>query len=39
VDKNLAKDAKKFVDNLVQPNQPQPQPKPTPEVKKKTEDD
>ena len=39
VDKNLAKDAKKFVDNLVQPNQPQPQPKPTPEVKKKPEDE
>jgi len=30
VDKNLAKDAKNFVDNLVQPNQPPPQPKPTP---------
>jgi RHS repeat-associated protein len=39
VDKNLAKDAEKFVDNLVQPNQPQPQSQPTPEPKKKPEDE
>jgi hypothetical protein len=38
VDKNLAKDAEKFVNNLVQPNQPQPQAQPTPEPKKKPED-
>jgi len=39
VDKNLAKDAEKFVDNLVQPNQPKPQAQPTPEPKKKPEDE
>jgi len=39
VDKNLAKDAEKFVDNLVQPNQPKPQAQPTPEPKKKAEDE
>jgi hypothetical protein len=41
VDKNLAKDAEKFVNNLVQPNQPQPAaaPQPTPEPKKRPEDE
>lgn len=41
VDKNLAEDAEKFVDNLVQPNQPQsqPPPQPTPEPKKKPEEE
>jgi hypothetical protein len=39
VDKNLAKDAEKFVNNLVQPNQPKPQAQPTSEPKKKPEDE
>jgi RHS repeat-associated protein len=37
VDKNLAKDAMKFVENLVQPNQAQP--RSTPEPKKRPEDE